>query len=81
MGDNKDKLDFVEKVYDDYVILIPAGKWHNLINTGINHLNCTLFMRHLNIHVVQFIKLKKMQRSITGINETRGQVTCHLVSL
>lgn len=34
MGDSKDKLDFHEKVFDDYIIIIPAGKWHNLINTG-----------------------------------------------
>lgn len=34
MGDRKDRLDFKANVYDNYVILIPAGKWHNLINTG-----------------------------------------------
>lgn len=34
MGDRKDHLDFQAKVYDDYAIFIPAGKWHNLINTG-----------------------------------------------
>jgi mannose-6-phosphate isomerase-like protein (cupin superfamily) len=34
MGDSKNKLDFQKRVSDDYVILIPAGKWHNLINTG-----------------------------------------------
>ncbi len=34
MGDSKDKLDFEEKIYDDYAIMIPAGKWHNVINTG-----------------------------------------------
>jgi len=34
MGDRKDCLNFQRKVYDDYVIFIPAGKWHNLINTG-----------------------------------------------
>jgi mannose-6-phosphate isomerase-like protein (cupin superfamily) len=34
MGDRKDRLDFQEKVYDDFAIIIPAGKWHNLINTG-----------------------------------------------
>lgn len=34
MGDRKDQLDFRANVYDDYAILIPAGKWHNLINTG-----------------------------------------------
>ncbi len=34
MGDRKDNLDFQESVYDDFAIVIPAGKWHNLINTG-----------------------------------------------
>lgn len=34
MGDSKDKLDFEKRVCDDYIVLIPAGKWHNLINTG-----------------------------------------------
>lgn len=34
MGDRKDRLYFQEKVYDDFAFIIPAGKWHNLINTG-----------------------------------------------
>jgi mannose-6-phosphate isomerase-like protein (cupin superfamily) len=34
MGDTKDNLDFQKKVYGDYAIMIPAGKWHNIINTG-----------------------------------------------
>lgn len=34
MGDRKDKLDFQEMAYDDYAIMIPAGKWHNVTNTG-----------------------------------------------
>jgi mannose-6-phosphate isomerase-like protein (cupin superfamily) len=34
MGDSRDNLDFQREVYDDFVIIIPAGKWHNLINTG-----------------------------------------------
>ncbi|MDF2858054.1 MAG: cupin protein [Neobacillus sp.] len=34
MGDSKDRLNFQEKVYDDYALVIPAGKWHNLTNTG-----------------------------------------------
>ncbi|NLI61363.1 MAG: cupin domain-containing protein [Clostridiales bacterium] len=34
MGDTRDNLAFQRMVYDDYVIFIPAGKWHNLINTG-----------------------------------------------
>ena len=34
MGDYKDNLNFSTTVKDDYAIVIPAGKWHNLINTG-----------------------------------------------
>lgn len=34
MGDSRDYLDFQEMAEDDYAIMIPAGKWHNVINTG-----------------------------------------------
>lgn len=34
MGDRKDRLDFQANVRDDFAFIIPAGKWHNLINTG-----------------------------------------------
>ncbi|PGT75013.1 MULTISPECIES: cupin domain-containing protein [Bacillaceae] len=34
MGDRKDRLDYVRKVSDDFAIMVPAGKWHNLTNTG-----------------------------------------------
>ncbi|MGP0580393.1 cupin domain-containing protein [Paenibacillus peoriae] len=34
MGDSKDRLDFVVNAYEDYAIVVPAGKWHNLTNTG-----------------------------------------------
>jgi mannose-6-phosphate isomerase-like protein (cupin superfamily)/rubrerythrin len=34
MGNSQDQLDFVVQAYDDFAIMIPAGKWHNLINTG-----------------------------------------------
>lgn len=34
MGDSKDDLDFQEDVEDDSVILVPAGKWHDVENTG-----------------------------------------------
>jgi len=34
MGDSKDNLDFQRRVREDYAFIIPAGKWHNLINTG-----------------------------------------------
>ncbi len=34
MGDRENQLDFEAEVYDDYAIMVPAGKWHNLTNTG-----------------------------------------------
>lgn len=34
MGDSKDRLDFQRRVEADYAFVIPAGTWHNLINTG-----------------------------------------------
>lgn len=34
MGDNKNYLNFERKVCDDFAIVIPAGKWHNLTNIG-----------------------------------------------
>lgn len=34
MGKSKDNLDFQRKVSDNYAIFVPAGTWHNLINTG-----------------------------------------------
>ena len=34
MGDSRDRLDFRRYVVDDYIIVVPAGKWHNLVNTG-----------------------------------------------
>ncbi|WP_338432804.1 cupin domain-containing protein [Clostridium tyrobutyricum] len=34
MGNSSNNLDFEEKVEDDFAIIIPAGKWHNVINTG-----------------------------------------------
>lgn len=34
MGDSKEHLNFQEMAYDGYAIMVPAGKWHNVINTG-----------------------------------------------
>nr|WP_117170402.1 cupin domain-containing protein [Paraliobacillus sediminis] len=34
MGKNKNDLNFERKVKDDFAIVIPAGYWHNLTNTG-----------------------------------------------
>jgi len=33
MGDRRDNLSYRENVYDDFAFIIPAGKWHNLVNT------------------------------------------------
>lgn len=34
MGDNKDRLYFRQLAYDDDAVFVPAGTWHNIINTG-----------------------------------------------
>jgi len=34
MGKTKDSLEFEKEVSDDWAVFIPAGYWHNLINTG-----------------------------------------------
>jgi mannose-6-phosphate isomerase-like protein (cupin superfamily) len=34
MGDSKDNLTFQARVSDDFAIMVPAGKWHNVTNTG-----------------------------------------------
>lgn len=34
MGEDKDHLDYQKNVDEDYVILIPKGVWHNVVNIG-----------------------------------------------
>jgi mannose-6-phosphate isomerase-like protein (cupin superfamily) len=34
MGDTEEALTFEQIAGKDFVIFVPAGKWHNLINTG-----------------------------------------------
>ena len=34
MGDDPNHLTFRQPAYDDFAILVPAGTWHNIINTG-----------------------------------------------
>ena len=34
MGDAEDNLDFVKSVEDDDAVFVPAGKWHNIKNSG-----------------------------------------------
>lgn len=35
MGQSKDNLNFERRVGNGYAIFVPAGTWHNVINTGI----------------------------------------------
>ena len=34
MGDSEEELDFDEQAEADFAIFVPAGKWHNITNTG-----------------------------------------------
>ncbi len=34
MGNSQDALNFTKEADDNFAILIPAGKWHNIINIG-----------------------------------------------
>ena len=34
MGDSEDDLSFNVPAEEDFAIFVPAGKWHNIINTG-----------------------------------------------
>ncbi|GGK31222.1 hypothetical protein GCM10010965_25020 [Caldalkalibacillus thermarum] len=34
MGGRKDRLEFERNVSEDDAIMIPAGTWHNVTNTG-----------------------------------------------
>lgn len=34
MGDRRERLDYRARISDDSAIMVPAGKWHNIKNTG-----------------------------------------------
>lgn len=34
MGESKESLTFIQSVSSDFAIMVPAGKWHNIVNTG-----------------------------------------------
>lgn len=34
MGKNKDNLDYTRMVHADSAVIVPAGTWHNITNTG-----------------------------------------------
>lgn len=39
MGKTKDRIDATHELQDDWAVIIPAGIWHNVINTGDGPLN------------------------------------------
>jgi mannose-6-phosphate isomerase-like protein (cupin superfamily) len=51
MGKSKDRLDFQTNISDDFAIMIPAGTWHNVINTGNKPLKVYAILNHLNIRM------------------------------
>ena len=59
MGDAEDNLDFQEKVGDDFAILIPAGKWHNLVNNSTEPLKLYSIYSPVEHPKIQFIKRNK----------------------
>ena len=34
MGLTEDNLAFVQPIFDDSAVFVPAGTWHNIVNTG-----------------------------------------------
>jgi len=48
MGPDKDKLVFEQDVSDGWCILVPAGTWHNVTNTGDGPMN--LYVIYAPVH-------------------------------
>ncbi|NLL45497.1 MAG: cupin domain-containing protein [Clostridiales bacterium] len=34
MGNRRDMLHFQSRISEDYVVIVPAGTWHNMVNIG-----------------------------------------------
>jgi mannose-6-phosphate isomerase-like protein (cupin superfamily) len=34
LGPSEDQLDEIHDVEDDWAVIVPAGTWHNVVNTG-----------------------------------------------
>ena len=64
MGKQMDNLNFQQPVFVDSAIFVPAGIWHNIVNTGDIPLNYIRFMHRLIIPGVLFTKLKLSLKQI-----------------
>ena len=38
MGKTQNSLNYRKRVNGDYAVIVPAGTWHNIVNTGITPL-------------------------------------------
>jgi len=38
VGPNEDEIEIAHEIADDWAVIIPAGVWHNVINTGTSPL-------------------------------------------
>lgn len=53
MGPEEDQLEFEEEVSDGWAVMVPAGTWHDLINTGDEPMN--LYAVYAPVHHTQDI--------------------------
>jgi mannose-6-phosphate isomerase-like protein (cupin superfamily) len=53
MGPSEDQLDFQQDVEDDWSIQVPAGVWHDVVNTGDEPLR--LYAVYAPVHHAQGI--------------------------
>jgi mannose-6-phosphate isomerase-like protein (cupin superfamily) len=71
MGPAKDRLDFEQDVSDGWAIQVPAGTWHDVINTGDEPLR--LYAIYAPVHhapgLVQETSDKAEQDEATGKDE------------
>lgn len=53
MGKSSNNLNFEMKVFDDSAIMIPAGTWHNVTNTGNYSIYAPPQHPHDTVHVTK----------------------------
>ena len=74
MGPSEDALDFAQDVEDDWSIQVPAGTWHDVINTGDEPLK--LYAVYAPVHhaqgVVQATAADAERDEAAGADEPPG---------
>lgn len=71
MGPTQDQLDFRQEVSDGWSIQIPAGTWHDVINTGKEPLRIyTVYApTHHGSGLVQETSVRAEQDELAGVDE------------